>query len=51
MKIIKKNITGSFRHIRHFTKFTYAREAMGKAPYVTRCTRFRHMDANSKEER
>lgn len=51
MKIIKKNITGSFRHIRHFTKFTYAREAMGKSPYVTRCTRFRHMNANSEEVR
>jgi len=51
VKIIKKNITANFRHIRHFTKFTYAREAMGKSPYVTRCTRFRHMNANSEEVR
>ena len=46
VKIIKRNITGSFRHVRHFTKFTYAREAIGRSPYVTRCTRFRHMRAD-----
>lgn len=34
-----------FRHIKHITRFTYLREAMGKSPYVTREIRFRHMGA------
>ena len=51
MMIVKRAVNSCFRHIRHFTKFTYAREAMGKSPYVTRCTRFRHMNANSEEVR
>lgn len=32
-----------FRHIRHFTRFTYQREAWGLSPYVTRPIRFRHL--------
>ena len=46
MRIIRTDITGRFRHVRHFTKFTYAREAIGRSPYVTRYTRFRHMRAD-----
>ena len=33
------------RHIRHLTRFTYQREALGRSPYVTREVRFRHMRA------
>lgn len=36
------------RHIRHFTRFTYLREAMGKSPYVTREIRFRHLTERKK---
>ena len=40
-----RRIVVRMRHIRHLTRFTYQREALGRSPYVTREVRFRHMGA------
>ena len=46
---VHSRVYWSMRHIRHLTRFTYERERMGKSPYLTRKTRFRHLTERKNE--